>query len=233
MITLGIDLSSMPAGTAACLIVWSKECAVAEPPVTQAGDDTLDALIARSHAVGIDAPLGWPAAFSVAAGEWPYDRWDTDLRDRLSYRTTDFVVRRLTRKWPLSVSSDRIALPAMRAMALLKRHAVSDKSGDGRFYEVYPSGSLAMWRVSAKGYKRERELGLADRRRILSELTTAMPWLRVPGGYAVSDDALDALLASLSVRAAVQGLAVAPGAEEIEAARREGWIHLPTELPRL
>ncbi len=42
-----------------------------------------------------------------------------------------------------------------------------------------------------------------------------------------SDDALDALLAALIARAAALGLTVPPGADDLELARREGWIHLP------
>ncbi|MDA7640078.1 hypothetical protein N8787_00435 [Opitutaceae bacterium] len=47
----------------------------------------------------------------------------------MRFRATDKGIRKRLGNWPLSVSTDLIALPAMRAKALLNRHAVKDKSG--------------------------------------------------------------------------------------------------------
>ena len=43
-----------------------------------------------------------------------------------------------------------------------------------------------------------------------------------------SDHALDAVIAALNARAAALGLTATPGAEQLDAARTEGWIALPT-----
>jgi len=56
----------------------------------------------------------------------------------------------------LSVSTDRIALPAMRAMALLHRHGEADKSGDGKFFQVYPAGSLFLLAVAVSQLQKNR-----------------------------------------------------------------------------
>ena len=58
-----------------------------------------------------------------------------------------------------------------------------------------------------------------------------MQWLEVGDEYLKKVDALDALIASLTARAAAQGSTMPPQRGQLVAARREGWIHLPRELP--
>jgi predicted nuclease with RNAse H fold len=233
MITLGIDLSSMPKGTAACSIVWNGNRAIANPPMVHCTDEALYSLISESDVIGIDAPFGWPQDFAAAVANWTLDAWTSEARDRFQFRETDRVVRDHLGRWPLSVSTDRIALPAMRAMALLRRHHINDRSGDGKFFEVYPAGSLSCWKLRFRGYKRDDEECLGFRKDILSELRRRLPWLEVPMSYAESADALDAMVASLTARAAAQGLTAKPDHAQLEAARSEGWIHLPIKLPTL
>jgi predicted nuclease with RNAse H fold len=233
MKTLGIDLSSMPPGTAACLITWEKGRAVAGPAKLGCDDGQLDALIKEADVIGIDAPLGWPAPFVAAVGEWTLTEWNEVIRDGLSLRETDRQVRRQSCVRPLSVSADRIALPAMRAMALLKRHGVIDRSGDGRFFEVYPAGSLAIWKLTPKeSYKKNTVESRAARRDILRALRRQLPWLEVPDSYADDADGLDSLIASLTTRTAAQGLTQRPeSGTQANLARQEGWIHLPSGWP--
>ena len=155
MLTLGIDLASMPKDTAACLVRWERGRAVAEALRVGCSDTDLDALIREADVVGIDAPFGWPDTFRAAVADWTATAWTEDaaLRTRLRLRLTDRRVHEQLKLMPLSVSTDRIALPAMRAMALLRRHGVTDRSGDGRFFEVYPAGSLKAWGLPHRGYK--------------------------------------------------------------------------------
>jgi predicted nuclease with RNAse H fold len=233
MITLGIDLSSMPEGTAACSIIWTNNTAIAAPPAVGCTDNELDALISEADMIGIDAPFGWPEEFVAAVTNWTADAWSSDSRDRFQFRETDRAVRERLKRWPLSVSTDRIALPAMRAMALLRRHGVTDHSGDGRFFEVYPAGSLFCWNLRCRGYKRIDAECTGFRREILGELRAQLSWLEVSEAYAESSDTVDALIASLTVRAAAQGATIKPSSTQITFARREGWIHLPSALPWL
>lgn len=229
MITLGIDLSSMREGTAACMITWHKNSAVAASAASGCCDEKLYELIAEADAVGIDAPFGWPKDFVAAVADWTSTEWSTELRDRLQFRETDRVVRQHTGRLPLSVSSDRIALPAMRAMALLRQHKVTDRSGTKGFYEVYPAGSLYCWKLTCRGYKRLDDECLGTRNEILRNLRIKFPWLEAPDSYADTSDCLDALVASLTARAAVCALTVKPAGAQLNLARREGWIHLPKE----
>jgi predicted nuclease with RNAse H fold len=233
MITLGIDLSSMPKSTVACLLEWTSERVKATLPILQCSDVKLDELIEQADVVGIDAPFGWPKPFMEAVSSWKLETWSAKERITLQFRETDLQVQRQTGIWPLSVSSDRIALPAMRAMALLNRHGVTDRSGDGKFFEVYPAGSLSCWNLQYRGYKRlDQECGRL-RQHILRKLRLRMPWLEVPESYADSPDALDALIASLTVRSAVQRLTRHPDESQLAIVRVEGWIHLPIDFPKI
>ncbi|MEO6875097.1 MAG: DUF429 domain-containing protein, partial [Opitutaceae bacterium] len=194
----------------------------------------LDAMIGDADAVGIDAPLGWPSSFAAAVANWTGAEWNETIRDELRFRETDRHVRKQHGLSPLSVSTDRIALPAMRAMALLRRHGVTDRSGDGKYFEVYPAGSLAMWGLtSAESYKKRTPESRGARWTILERLRSLLPWLEAPDNYAENADGLDSLIASLTTRAAATGLTEKPGKNQTDLAGSEGWIHLPTGLPSL
>lgn len=67
VITLGIDISSQPKGTAGCAITWESDRAVAADPYLGCDDAKLDELFAGADAVGIDAPFGWPAEFTAVS----------------------------------------------------------------------------------------------------------------------------------------------------------------------
>ena len=77
VITLGIDMSSQPKGTAACAVTWEADRAVAVTPCLGCDDEMLSEMIAKSDAVGIDAPFGWPAEFAMAVGAWTFTSWTT------------------------------------------------------------------------------------------------------------------------------------------------------------
>lgn len=230
MISLGIDLSSQKANTSAAVIEWQSDKAIALAPVEKCADATLDSLIATADAVGIDAPFGWPQTFRHAVANWEHLEWNNALRDLLRFRETDRMARKYLGRWPLSVSSDLVALPAMRAMALLKRHKVSDKSGQsGKFYEVYPAGSMRSWNLDTKGYKKKRTRRLS----ILRQIREQLPWLEVDDHYAESDHNLDALVCSLTAQQSRKNETLPPLATQQQFAASEGWIHLPSSWPDL
>ncbi|MBC7365748.1 MAG: DUF429 domain-containing protein [Undibacterium sp.] len=231
MITLGIDLSSQPDDTAACMIDWHNDGrAIARSATLHCDDATLDDLIRKADAIGIDAPFGWPEAFVEAVGQWNAITWDDHaFQKKLRVRLTDQFVHATTRLTPLSVSTDRIALPAMRAMALLARHGVTDRSGDGRFFEVYPAGSLKRWNLDHQKYKKKENL--PKRRGLLAQLRAALPGLSAGEAYADTDHAFDALIASLTTHAAATGKTLVAPADQHGVASREGWIHLPVTRP--
>ena len=227
MITLCIDLSSQPDDTAACMIDWHNDGhAIARVATLHCDDAILDTLVRGAEAIGIDAPFGWPEAFVEAVGQWNATTWDDhSFQKNLRLRLTDQFVHATNRLTPLSFSTDRIALPAMRAMALLARHKVADRSGDGRFFEVYPAGSLKRWNLDHQSYKKQENL--LKRRGLLAQLRAALPSLSVGEAYADTDHAFDALIASLTTRAAATGKTLGVPTDQRGVASREGWIHLP------
>lgn len=237
MRTLGIDLAAQDANTAVCAVDWGEGGARIDTPVVGVADSDLLEAIARADAVGIDAPFGWPDAAVAATSAYHRDgRWPAESDDSrpLAYRLTDFRARELTGRWPLSVSSDRIAVPAWRCARLLTAahgNAPVERHG-GRIVEAYPGGALSCWGFERRGYKGRH--GTAVRAALVAEMERrAGEWLRLEerARYAcvAADHALDALLCALTARAAATGRTHAPRAAEVDRARREGWIELPVE----
>jgi predicted nuclease with RNAse H fold len=229
MITLGIDLASQPENTAACVISWGDE----RPRVVRfepcCDDALLDELITAAEAIGIDSPFGWPEPFVLAMKKWNIDHWDNELRDAMTLRRTDRVVHEVCGLRPLRVAADRIALPALRCMALLQRHGVTDRSGSpaSRFSEVYPAGSLRQWGLlSRPSYRGKSEAARQQRIRITRRLAKQFR-LGNASRAGASDHQLDAMIASITARLAHQRLSIPPAPQDREAAVREGWIHLP------
>jgi predicted nuclease with RNAse H fold len=237
MITAGVDLSSQTAHTASCTIEWSGGRATVRNLALDVDDSAITALVTTVDKLGIDVPLGWPTAFAKAVaqhslqGPWPagYDHSDAVA---YRYRRTDlWVWKALKASPPLSVSTDRIAIPAMRAAALLSR--LPDQmtlDGSGVVVEVYPAAALRRWGFIWRGYKRKEQ---ADARHLLVDhlFEETVTWLSVGPSEAAlcvaSDDAFDALVAALVARAAAVGLVDPIPEEDTVAARNEGWIAVP------
>jgi predicted nuclease with RNAse H fold len=231
MKTLGVDLASQPANTGLAIIAWTEGLARLERLELGATDERIVAVAAEVDVVGIDAPFGWPAPFIELLDRSPEPAaWTHEHRDRLRFRRTDFAVRGALGRWPLSVSSDLIALPAMRCQGLLRRLNVQDRSGDGRVVEVYPALALHRWGFPSSGYKGSKRT--APRAALWERLETRVPWLSVSAEHRDlirrSDDALDAVVAAIVARAAQLGALEPIPAVDRDAARVEGWIAIPT-----
>jgi hypothetical protein len=215
--TLGVDLASAPAKTAACVIRWEDGAATVEHLQAGVDDDQLQRLAADVDKVGIDVPFGWPDAFvaSVSAHH-RMDAWPGFDSAALRLRRTDEFVWRETGRPPLSVSADRLAVPAFRAARLLSEWQ-ADRTGADRFVEVYPRAARARF-----------ELG---RTRSIEKLHARAPWLTLPLDQArvceQNTDCFDALVSALVARASALGLCEPIPDDLLESARREGWIALP------
>ena len=184
MITAGVDLSSQTAHTASCIIEWSGRSATVTDLKVDVDDRAISALVQSVDKLGIDVPLGWPLAFAEAVaqhsrqGSWPVDYTHGDAL-AYRYRRTDlWVWKALRTSPPLSVSTDRIAIPAMRAAAVFSRLAEQVAlDGSGVVVEVYPAAALRRWGFTWRGYKRKEQ---ADARRLLVErvFKETAPWLQ-------------------------------------------------------
>ena len=252
-LTLGIDLSSDPARTAACAIDWRDGEATVRSLEAGLADAALHERIARVDAdggvTGIDAPFAWPVPFREALDAHARDgSFPAAYRDpRLQFRATDLFVAGVARR-PLSVSTNLIGVTAMRCARLLhevglRRGAPVDPGGADGVAEVYPAAALVAWGgraagLAPQGYKAGPAAG-AERGRIVAALAERR-WLELPAAArdacARSDHALDAVLAALAARAAQRALTHPPQTGEQRAlCAVEGWIHvpLPGSLDRL
>ena len=242
---IGIDLAAAPKKTYACVL--SADDGVLRAHVHGGcDDDRLLGLAEGCEKVAIDSPFGWPREFVLALdAHRRFERWPAPddgppevFRAALSFRATDRVVMQTRR--PLSVSTDKLGVTAMRCAHLLTRWssggAAVDRSGRGRFVEVYPAGALVRWGLPAGGYKRSGNgpLGVLSAR--LLELLPALELSVEDRALCTTvDDAFDALVAALVAQASRLGLTDGPPPARQEQAAEEGWIHLPVRgsLPLL
>jgi hypothetical protein len=234
LLTVGVDLAAEPRTTAVAWLEWSADRAVLTRLEVGCGDDLILEAVAEADRAGIDCPFGWPDAFvdfvtDHRAAALPPRGVDRSHRRDLTLRLTDRIVHARTGLTPLSVSADRIAHPAMRCAGLLAQLAENghpvDRSGAGKVAEVYPAASLRCWRLDPRGYKRAANVEKLGA--LVTELRRHTdPWLDLgPFEHLCRhvDDAADALVAALTVRAAL----TAPDASQRTAAASEGWIGLP------
>ena len=232
MITAGIDLASRPDRTAACVIEWRDGRAGVVELRDGVDDDLIASLVRRSDWTGIDVPLGWPDGFIAAvSAHHAATGWAGGELAQLRMRATDEWVHQSTGRWPLSVSTDRIAVPALRAARVLSQlPEARDRSGTGPVVQVYPAAALRVWGFESRRYK--RMAGASARSALVSAFRAATDgWLGLNEEQwrrcAASDDVYDALVAALVTRAAACRLVDPCPSELREVAAREGWIMLP------
>lgn len=236
MRTLGIDLSSKPERTAACVIDWMEKEARVTTLKVGVDDSCILSLAVDSDWTGIDAPFGWPDEFVAMISQHQTGSADLpplsdELKKKLCYRLTDHRVFKRTGKWPLAVAADRIAIVTMRGIRLLAKLGVKDRSGVDGVVEVYPAAALRRWCFDPKGYKGKNEANIETRTALLTEILEEANGLVIPKTAEQlcnqNDHAFDALICALIARAAALDLTERPAANELATAQREGWIALP------
>jgi predicted nuclease with RNAse H fold len=238
VITAGIDLAAEPKATALALIEWGKNQAELQLLSLGVADEQIVGLAKSADKIGIDCAFGWPVEFFEfltqhmnpnqtpkgidGAMEW---------RRTLSYRETDREVRKITGRWPLSVSTDRLGLTAMRNAGLLARFQEAgvnvDRSGEGTACEVYPGATLRLWGFESSGYRTEIEI----RGKLLEKLKSQAPWLDLSSfedQMLQSTDCFDAVIAALAARAVALDVYSKPTKDQLAKAKVEGWICLPS-----
>lgn len=231
-------MAAEPKGTALATIDWAESTATLVGLKTNINDADIVAAALKVEKLGIDCALGWPAEFvdflvshnRTDAGQAAFTG-DLALRRELAYRETDREVRKLTGRWPLSVSTDRLGMTAIRCAGILSQLAEAgvnvDRSGVGRVVEVYPGATLRGWGLDTAGYRTSAQV----REKLLANLCAEAPWLSigVHGALMVSSgDAFDAVVAALAARAAYLGGYHKPANHQLDAAKVEGWLALPT-----
>jgi hypothetical protein len=238
VLSAGVDLAAEPKGTALAVVEWSAGHARLVDLQLGVGDGAIVEVANQVEKIGIDCALGWPVEFvdfvvqhSDLESTQPDVDGGMDWRRRLAYRETDRFVRERTKRWPLSVSTDRLGLTAMRCAGLLARIQASgiavDRAGFGTVVEVYPGATLRLWGFDTTGYR----ISPGVRATLLSVIQDEAPWFDFAPFAPLmisSGDAFDAVIAAMAARNAALGNYEAPSAAQMERARTEGWIALPT-----
>lgn len=160
-------------------------------------DEDLCTVVANADMAGIDVPFGWPTLFVDAVRRHHRRDWTltdhecshgdrcgahvvhdaTVLRRRdLRWRVTDQVAYERLGWRPLSVSSDRLGVTAMR-MANIEHllrtqfDVPIDRSGTtSTVVEVYPAGAIAIWMDAQHPRKRSKK----DARRLFTDELRAL-----------------------------------------------------------
>ena len=234
---VGIDLAADPVRTGFAVMRGDGR-SVLESVEVGAEDETIIEAIRIATRAGVDVPLGWPEPFvdlvrEHAAGTLPAPgTTGPQWRRALAMRTTDREVHRRIGLTPLSVSTDRIAHPAMRwagIEARLRELGLSpSRDGSGVICEVYPAAALRCWSLPYRGYKGMKNS--AARADLVARLSRQLSWLDWNGHQdlcAADDNALDAVLAAVIAREVELSRCVPPPDELRDVASREGWIWLP------
>jgi len=238
MLVAGIDLAAEPKGTALALIEWNNKQAKLQGLFLGVDDAQIVEAAKGANKIGIDCAFGWPVEFfefltqHMKPNQIPNGiDGAMDWRRTLSYRETDREVRKITGRWPLSVSTDRLGLTAMRNAGLLARFQEAgvkvDRSGEGAVCEVYPGATLRLWGFDTAGYRTEDN----KRAELLAKLKAQAPWLDLSSfedQMLASIDCFDAVIAALAARAVALGAYSKPSKDQLDKAKVEGWICLPS-----
>ena len=245
MLIAGLDLAAEPKNTALAVIHWRDDSAELVDLRLDVRDSEIADAAAGFEKLGIDCALGWPKPFveflvaqSASAGLAQLGLGhgafvgDIDFRRTLAYRETDRNLHKLTGRWPLSVSTDRLGLTAVRAAGILSQLAAAgmdaNRAGSGLVVEVYPGATLRGWGFATAGYRASTQV----RTQLLANLADRAPWLSLSQQQrelaVESCDAFDAIFAALAARAAQLGHFYKPNPDQLELAEAEGWLALPT-----
>jgi len=234
MMTLGIDLAAQPRDTAACEVHWTDTYAETVRWHCPLNNTETRELMTKADKVGIDVPLGWPTGFVRAVYRHQSRRpWPKVSMRQFRLRATDCFVHEIAGICPLSVSTDRIGIPAARAALILSDFARPlDRTGDGKIVEVYPAAALRMWGFPCRGYKGRK--GAVVRCDLVQEWNRqTAAWGRwtekVLAAASANDNVFDALIAATVARCAALGRVVPIPSRMKRRAKLEGWIAVPAK----
>jgi predicted nuclease with RNAse H fold len=233
----GLDLAAEPKGSALTILHWSGYKAKVLEIAESVSDEQILRAATSVEKLGIDCALGWPIEFSEFIRSHSditqlQDAFDgnIDWRRRLAYRETDRQVRQATGHWPLSVSTDRLSMTALRCAGLMSQlrsvgHNV-DRAGFGKIVEIYPAASMRIWGLQFAGYRNSS----GARQVLIKDLLASTPWLELSGYEDLmiqSCDAFDSVIAAMATMSVCLGKSTNPSDEDLSTAQIEGWIHLP------
>ncbi len=237
MLIAGLDLAAEPKGTALAVLDWEANRVKLVSLKLNVADQEIIDVTANAQKLGIDCALGWPTDFVDFLKLYSADSiaglgftGDIDWRRKLAHRETDREVHRVTGKWPLSVSTDRLGMTALRCAGLLSKLQQSgvqvDRSGSGKVVEIYPAASMRIWGLQIAGYRNSESI----RTELIWQLKQSASWLDLNGFETLmveSCDCFDAVIAALAAGSAAMGKSSVVSQKNLAQAKIEGWVALP------
>ena len=245
---IGIDCATQDKNTGLALATYDGDTENADVVRTQVGNEvetTLDAILhwleesGEPTLLALDAPLGWPSPMGETLLAHRAGEPIAVEADQLFFRRTDQQVWHSTLKKPMEVGADRIARTAHSALRLLGEirrssgHAIPlawswRQISQDCAIEVYPAGTLKALNLHDLGEPGDDALSRPERAirkkdRALRKLNS----LRLKGAGPLDKKSVHELDAMICVAAAVdffKGCCVSPTTQQINTARREGWI---------
>ena len=199
--------------------------------------DLIEKEASSSILLALDAPLGWPQALAETlpahfAGSAP--RFPANEMFR---RRTDDVVKEKLNKQPLDVGADKIARAthaALRFLGSLREAtglavplawAPGHATGVSAI-EVYPAATLiAYGLLPSLSYKKRTQESKNERRKLVDGLADIVEVGEAARNeMADRHDLLDAAVCVMAGADFAEGNVVKPTSEEMNLAKREGWI---------
>jgi predicted nuclease with RNAse H fold len=185
----GIDWATEPKNRAMVVINYRDDNLVVERIVSPLDDLSVqEACTSQEYVVvAVDIPFGWPSEFAGFVQEWsPIQPCCEEVPQSLPfrYRQTELVVNGTLNKWPLSVSSDRIALGArlwchlMMTGGLIERVDVLGNVHEDTptIIEVYPAATLWAFRqhnLTDEDHIKRYKKSIAIRKQLVQSLKRA------------------------------------------------------------
>lgn len=180
--------------------------------------------------IAVDAPLGWPAPLSEALKSHEAGQAIKTSANCMFGRNTDAIVHQITKKKPLEVGANLLARTAHAALASLGKLgeelgtsvslAWTPSTRGPAAIEVYPAATLKACGIKDIGYKKN-----SDKRSVIIKALKRQG-MTIPDCRATelqdNPDTLDAAICVLAAEDFIAGRA--PGPEDHDLARREGWI---------
>ena len=155
MLTAGVDLAADPKRSALVEVEWLDGRGRVVNVACPLDDEEILEAAQRADFMGIDCPFGWPMAFVDFVSQHarrelkPSGTSNAFWRRQFRYRRTDEFTADRMGKLPLSGSTDKLGVVALRMAELEARMLAAqisvERDGSGSVCEVYPGSVKNFW----------------------------------------------------------------------------------------
>ena len=199
--------------------------------------DLIEKEESSSTLFALDAPLGWPQALAETLPAHLAGSAPRFTANEMFRRRTDDVVKEKLNKQPLDVGADKIARATHAALEFLG--SLREASGLAvplawspghatgvSAIEVYPAATLiAYGLLPSRSYKQSTKESHNERHKLVNGLADLVELGEAARNEMVArHDLLDAAVCVIAGLDFAEGNVVKPTSEEIDRAKREGWI---------